>query len=147
MKNLKGVAAAAMLITGMLGTTNSAFAVSGPQMAAGWNYKNSDDHVIAPNTYYKRADYYGKYTVASGGGDFAVKVVATGQPLSIKLYEEDEAGNPAEYVGERSISGNGWVYFRNIGGYVDGSNGAAEFYITAKSLGSTTEIAEVEYYD
>lgn len=66
----------------------------------------------------------------STGGDF--KYCLTAGPSGwYKLWEDDPVGD--DFVGERYLSHDECAIFRNIGGYVDGSNNEAEFYVKKTS--------------
>ncbi|QTM98731.1 hypothetical protein ERJ70_05120 [Sediminibacillus dalangtanensis] len=91
------------------------------------------------------------YTVDSNGGDFAVKVdpyrPSSIGTIQVKLFEEDESGNSPEELAVRYLdSSGGWAIWRNIGGYVDGSNDTAEFYINIRTTYGSSGI-DLTYYD
>ncbi|TCW41679.1 hypothetical protein EDC32_1011346 [Laceyella sacchari] len=93
-------------------------------------------------------DYVGSSTFTyssayaySGGGDFMV-CLASGPSTTYYLYEYDP-NNADEFVGYVYLSAGQCGVFRGIGGYVDGDNKKAEFYVE-KDVGGT---ATVDFWD
>ncbi|WP_079527890.1 hypothetical protein [Halobacillus hunanensis] len=62
----------------------------------------------------------------STGGDFMF-VLNAGPSGWYHLWEDDPAVN--DYVGKKYLSHGESAIFRNIGGFVDGSNDEAEFFV------------------
>lgn len=126
-------------------------------MGAGeWDQVNSDYSFSVYDRLWVRPWNYnswsGTYVTYSYGGDFAVKLIpkqgGIAGPYEVELWEEDEAGNPDEYVGTRTVSSSGGMaIFRGISGYVDGSNGKAEFYVKIRGSNYNPEQIDLIYYD
>jgi hypothetical protein len=114
------------------------------EVAYGYSYERPYDNSGLLNKY---------YSVESTGGDFSVLIdpqTGVHGTIYVKLWEEDEEGNAPEYVGLRKVSGtSGLVRARwdNIGGYVDGSNDRAEFYIEISGSNYDQEFSYLGYYD
>ncbi|WP_409162444.1 hypothetical protein [Paenibacillus sp. KR2-11] len=94
-------------------------------------------------------DYLGSSTFTTGsavakssGGDFLV-CLESGPTGYYNLFEDDPAGNADERVGYVHLSAGDCGAFRSIGGFVDGDNKKAEFYVY-KAFGGT---ATVSFYD
>jgi hypothetical protein len=82
--------------------------------------------------------YYNTAAVCSHGGDFMIEVYGSNADDGVyELMESDPGPGNDDFVGQVYLfpgdgSGTRDDYaFRNIGGYVDGSNGCAEFYVKA----------------
>ncbi|CDQ40823.1 MULTISPECIES: hypothetical protein [Virgibacillus] len=78
----------------------------------------------------------------STGGDFKYCLDA-GPSGWYKLWEDDPVGD--DFVGERYLSHGECAIFRNIGGFVDGSNNEAEFYV--QKIHSTNVKSYMIFYD
>ncbi|WP_156183375.1 hypothetical protein [Rossellomorea marisflavi] len=93
-----------------------------------------------------------KYTVNSTGGDFSVLIdpqTGVHGTVYVQLWEHDET-NSDDYVGQRTVSGtSGLVRARwnDIGGYKDGDNNKAEFYIKISGSNNKIEYSDLGYYD
>lgn len=68
--------------------------------------------------------------VHSTGGDFQICVANWGNAVTYSLWEYDAGSGNDDYVNSVTLK-NGQCYaFRSIGGFVDGANKKAEFYVT-----------------
>ncbi|MBT2505835.1 hypothetical protein J7I98_07940 [Streptomyces sp. ISL-98] len=91
------------------------------QASSGWDYKGATDFYGVGGGKYHTADVY------STGGDIKVCInTAATKNYAYDLFEHDSTNND-EYV--TSVTGGGCWTIRDIGKYVDGDNGKAEFYI------------------
>jgi hypothetical protein len=75
-------------------------------------------------------DIYGTDSVNSGGGDFKV-CISSGSPSNYYTLVEYDPSNADDIVSAKWISSGGCAVWSSIGGYVDGDNNKAEFYVTA----------------
>lgn len=87
------------------------------------------------------------HKAVSAGGNIKVEVT---QALSyndyfVTVYEEDEAGNPEDFIDKKLFTGND-SFEMNVSKYVDGTNNKAEIkiYIGAAQY---TELASIAMYD
>ncbi|MBH5320270.1 hypothetical protein I6N90_20990 [Paenibacillus sp. GSMTC-2017] len=105
-----------------------------PQAGDGvWNWIGEDQLTrLGPNFYVSAP------TVNSTGGDF--RVCSTVHDI-YTLYEADSVPNPPDYVKRVATGSDKCAVWRGIGGFVDGDNRKAEFYI----VGSKS--AYVWFYD
>lgn len=127
-------------------------AVGWQEIATDWfTYKNDNKFRSNPDT-----------VAYSGGGDFGIRISAhsaTGVPSSASntlarysLYEYDPQ-NQDDYVstvnvnGPRTYIGKYDVVWRNIGDYVDGTNGKAEFYVAHAENYSVNNLVQIWYID
>ncbi|AEI41011.1 hypothetical protein [Paenibacillus mucilaginosus] len=85
---------------------------------------------------------YSSAVAKSAGGDFLV-CLESGPSGYYNLYEDDPDGNADERVGYVYLYAGACGAFRSIGGFVDGDNNRAEFYVY-KAFGGT---ATVSFYD
>jgi hypothetical protein len=118
---------------------SSTFASSGP---GGWDYQGSDVFTDQSKNF------------KSGGGAFKICLSSNSKPGYYQLYEEDPF-NPDDEV--KNNDGTVGLYFKtaqskdfdsknchvwkNVNGYVDGTNGQAEFYLAKYSGGNSTVYA------
>lgn len=103
--------------------------------ASGWQTIGTDSFTLYNDNKFRTNGTI----VKSGGGDFGIRVSAhtsssiTGSSplMTFQLMEDDPTGD--QFVGQASFSnksGSSYdVVFRNIGSYVDGADGKAEFYV------------------
>ncbi|MGG3574082.1 hypothetical protein ABES80_16625 [Bacillus gobiensis] len=82
----------------------------------------------------------------SGGGDFAICLSADSKSSYYQLFEEDPF-NPDDKVGSglyfktagsNDFDAEGCHIFRDIGGFVDGTDDQAEFYLAKYSSGNSS---------
>nr|MBC9205098.1 hypothetical protein [Paenibacillus sp. PL91] len=97
--------------------------------SSGWDYLGSSTFT------------YSSAIAKSTGGDFLV-CLASGPSGYYNLYEDDP-DNPDDRVGYVYLYAGACGAFRSIGGFVDGDNKRAEFYVY-KAFGGT---ATVDFYD
>lgn len=79
--------------------------------------------------------------VYSGGGNFMVKVT-NADPSSryiVRIFEEDEAGNPSEFIDSKEFSGSDSLTV-STAGRVDGSNGKAEIRVIVGKCNNLDEV-------
>ncbi|WP_437978308.1 hypothetical protein WMF11_17825 [Sorangium sp. So ce295] len=79
---------------------------------------------------------YTSAVVKSAGGDFMI-CLESGPSGYYSLYEDDSS-NADEYVGYVYLRPGACGAFRGIGGFVDGDNDRAEFYVYKSFGGSAT---------
>ena len=124
LKKIKGLVVAAGLVGVMsLGATSA-----GAETTAGWVGIGSDyiDPNGGANSGVRGANH------SSQGGNIRVDVpnVNFNGTLTMDFFEDDEAGNYDEYIGQRKVyDGGGIVHEINVEGYVDGTNDRAEVYV------------------
>ncbi len=107
----------------------AASAVEGPQLGPGeWDYLGSRALQVTniPNQF--STGY-----VESGGGDFAICLEDSTSAGIFRVMEYDP-GNADEEVREVYLSEGACSILRDIGGYVDGDNNRAEFYVTTGGI-------------
>jgi hypothetical protein len=110
----------------------AASAVEGPQLGPGeWDYLGSSALQVT-GTY----NYFTTNHVKSGGGDFAI-CLEDATSAGIFTVMEYDPDNADDKVREVYLSEGACSILRDIGGYVDGDNNRAEFYVaTAGILGT-----------
>lgn len=124
---LKKISAGFLASAFVLATPFTVFASSG------WDYVGGDAFSYSSRVFY------------STGGDFKF-CLRTGSPTgSYALFEDDEEGNPDEYVGARTLKAGECAVFSDINRFVDGDNKKAEFKVI-KNI-NTTKWAGVDAWD
>lgn len=148
----------AAMTAALLGATCAlAAGISAPAMAAETGGSSSSDRVVSPDgagTW----DYLGsdEFTTQSrnfesGGGDFMICLSSDSPHGHYALFEEDPF-NPDDQVRTNDgllngldfpgdFNSSGCYAFRGISGYVDGTNGKAEFYVAGYNGGVATVYA------
>ncbi|WP_191875691.1 hypothetical protein [Streptomyces filipinensis] len=91
------------------------------QASSGWDYMGATDFYDGGGGRYYTADVY------STGGDIKICInTAATKNYVYDLWEHDST-NSDEFV--TAVTGGGCRTISNIGSYVDGDNGKAEFYV------------------
>ncbi|MCX5095850.1 hypothetical protein OOK36_45000 [Streptomyces sp. NBC_00365] len=105
--------------------------------AAGWDFVGRGTFFATGNGDYKTS------AVRSTGGDFQGCIGPIfGSGDRYELWEWDSE-NTDDYVGSVRLNSDGCAVFRSIGGFVDGSDGTAEFYLVTTAVAGTY----ADYYD
>lgn len=104
-------------------------APDGPQLGPGeWDFLGSSELRLTTISGYYITDY-----VRSGGGDFAIclEEATSAGYFTVKEYDPN---NDDDVVRTVYLAEGYCAILRDIGGYVDGDNNRAEFYVSAGGI-------------